>query len=159
MNDATATARIMTPIGIVEMTAEGGALTSVRIDPQAGDEQHDAGNLVLDAAVTQMRAYFARELQDFDLPLRPLTTPRGNALRKGIASVPYGETCTYGALARQIESAPRAVGQACKRNPFPIIIPCHRITTSVGPENYSGGAGIETKAWLNDFEQAGRRLL
>lgn len=159
MNDTIATARIMTPIGMVEMTADGNRLIGVRIDPQAGTDQHVPGHRVLDKAVSQMRAYFAREREDFDLPLHPLPTPRGNALRDGIASVPYGETCTYGALARQIDSAPRAVGQACKRNPFPIIIPCHRITTSAGPENYSGGAGIATKAWLNNFEQAGRRLL
>jgi methylated-DNA-[protein]-cysteine S-methyltransferase len=80
-------------------------------------------------------------------------------LRAGIAGVPYGETLTYGALARLIDSAPRAVGQACKRNPFPIIIPCHRVTSASGPEHYSGGAGISTKAWLLDFEQPWPKLL
>lgn len=159
MKEATATAQIITPIGMVELTADRDNLVSVRIDPHEGTEQLYHGSAVLDEAVAQMRAYFARERQDFDLPLLPLATSRGNALREGIASVPYGETRTYGALARQIDSAPRAVGQACKRNPFPIIIPCHRITTSAGPENYSGGAGIATKAWLNDFEQEARRLL
>jgi methylated-DNA-[protein]-cysteine S-methyltransferase len=100
-----------------------------------------------------MKAYFAQERRDFDLPLRPLPSLRGEALRSGIAAVPYGETMTYGRLAEQLGSAPRAVGQACKRNPFPILIPCHRVTSATGPEYYSGGAGASTKAWLLDFEQ------
>ena len=100
-----------------------------------------------------MTAYFAQKLQDFDLPLRPLVSKRGEVLRGGIASVPYGETLTYGSLAVQLDSAPRAVGQACKRNPFPIIIPCHRVTSTAGPEYYSGGAGASTKSWLIDFEK------
>jgi methylated-DNA-[protein]-cysteine S-methyltransferase len=150
---AAATARIATPIGIVELVAEGSALTSCRILPQESAEMQDLGNETLDQAITQMRDWFAGKRQDFDLPLLPLTSPRGEALRAGIVSVPYGQTLTYGGLAAQIGSAPRAVGQACKRNPFPIIVPCHRVTTAAGPENYSGGAGVVTKAWLLDFEQ------
>lgn len=150
---APATARIATPIGMVELVAEGDILVTCRITVQISAEQHDQSNAVLDAAVAQMRDWFARRRHDFDLPLKPLPTPRGNALRAGIAAVPYGDTLSYGGLARRIDSAPRAVGQACKRNPFPIIIPCHRVTSSVGPEYYSGGDGPHTKAWLIAFEQ------
>jgi methylated-DNA-[protein]-cysteine S-methyltransferase len=154
MTAPTATASILTPIGLVSLTEEGGELVAVRINPNASAARHDAGNATLDAAVTQMTAYFAGDRLDFDLKLRALPSPEGQALRRGIASVPYGETLTYSALAQKLDSAPRAVGQACKRNPFPIIIPCHRVTSAAGPENYSGGAGVATKAWLLDFEQA-----
>ncbi len=159
MTAPTATARILTPIGVVELVAEGNALLSIRIDPSGTTESHDVGSPVLNEAAKQMRDYFAAKRNTFDIPLQPLPTKRGQALRAGIAAVPYGETLTYGALAAQIGSAPRAVGQACKRNPFPIIIPCHRVTSASGPENYSGGAGVATKTWLLDFEHGRKGLL
>ena len=59
---------------------------------------------------------------------------------------------TYGELAANCGSVARAVGGACKSNPFPIIIPCHRVTSAAGPEYYSGGDGPRTKTWLLDFE-------
>ncbi len=154
MAASTATASILTPIGLISLSVEGRELIGVRIDPTATKAEHDVGNPLLDQAVAQMAEYFAGKRRDFDLTLRPLPTERGQALRAGIVSVPYGETLTYGALAQKLESAPRAVGQACRRNPFPVIIPCHRVTSASGPENYSGGAGVETKAWLLEFEQA-----
>jgi methylated-DNA-[protein]-cysteine S-methyltransferase len=154
MTAPTATASLMSPIGLIVLSAQGGELVSVQIDPTGSLEEIPATTPLLHEATRQMRAYFAQECQGFDLPLRPLPTERGEALRAAIASVPCGETLSYGALANQIASAPRAVGQACKRNPFPIIIPCHRITSASGPEHYSGGAGVKTKAWLLDFEQA-----
>jgi methylated-DNA-[protein]-cysteine S-methyltransferase len=101
----------------------------------------------------QIQDWFAGKRKDFDLPLAPLSTPRGEALRAGIAAIVYGETLTYGELAARIGSAARAVGQACRRNPFPIIIPCHRVTSAGPQEFYSGGEGPRTKAWLIAFEQ------
>ncbi len=153
MPHLTATARIATPIGMIELVAEGAELASCRILTEETAAMKDGGSEALDHAVGQMRDWFAGKRRDFDLPLRPLRSPRGEALRAGIISVPYGQTLTYGELATQIASAPRAVGQACRRNPFPIIVPCHRVTSSAGPENYSGGAGPRTKAWLIAFEQ------
>lgn len=153
MTAPTATATILSPIGIIRLCAEGAELVSVRIDPEGAATDQAPATPLLKEAVAQMTAYFARERQNFDLPLRPLPSERGEALRMGIASVPYGATLTYGKLATGLGSAPRAVGQACKRNPFPIIIPCHRVTSTAGPEYYSGGAGASTKAWLIDFEQ------
>lgn len=154
---APVSAKIATPIGMVVIAAENETLLSVRIISEISAEQHDTGSPVLDRAVTQMRAYFAGQRRDFDLPLMPLASVRGTALRAGIISVGYGQTLTYGALAHKIDSGPRAVGQACRRNPFPIVVPCHRITSAgSAPENYSGGDGITTKAWLNAFERGNR---
>lgn len=153
MPGATATARIDTPIGVVAMTADDDALTGIRILPrQRGEVSPD--HPVLSATVQQMRAWFTGELMDFDLPLAPLDTTEGETLRAGIASIPYGETLTYGLLAERTGSVARAVGQACKTNPFPIIIPCHRVVSTSGPEYYSGGDGPRTKTWLLDFEYA-----
>lgn len=153
MPGITATARIDTPIGVVAMTADDEVLTGIRILPrQRGTVAPD--HPVLRTTVEQMRAWFAGELRDFDLPLAPHDSTEGATLRAGIASIPYGETMTYGALATRTGSVARAVGQACKTNPFPIVIPCHRVVSTSGPEYYSGGDGPRTKTWLLDFEYA-----
>ena len=154
MQSICAIARIATPIGVVEFTANDAALVGVRIDPvDKGPSHIPLGHGLLQTAAMQMEDWFAGKRKGFDLPLAPLSTLRGEALRAGIAAIGYGQTLTYGELAAQIGSAARAVGQACRRNPFPIIIPCHRVTSAGGQEFYSGGEGPRTKAWLIAFEQ------
>lgn len=144
-----------TPIGIVEIFGDDRVIERVTIHPLvhtvAGERAPATGALA--RAGEQIRDYFAGTRQEFDLPLAPAKTPRGQALRDAIASVAYGTTATYGQIARAHHSSSRAMGQACARNPFPIIIPCHRVTSSGGAkENYSGGDGVATKAWLNAHE-------
>jgi len=74
-------------------------------------------------------------------------------------AIPPGETISYGALARIAGSSPRAIGQACARNPFPIVVPCHRVVGSGGAiGHYSAGRGIITKSWLLDHERRGGLL-
>jgi methylated-DNA-[protein]-cysteine S-methyltransferase len=155
MRSAIATARIESPIGTLTLSADDMHLRGVRIAGAAVCSARDpgeSGHPILAEACAQLRAWFAGKRQEFDLPLRPLDSPEGTALRAGIASIPFGETLTYGALAARTGSVPRAVGQACKTNSFPIIIPCHRVVSTSGPEYYSGGGGTRTKTWLIDFE-------
>ena len=157
MSSAPATAVIESPVGPIRLTACDGELTDLTILPGAALEADRSGDPLLAEAAIQLAAYFAGERRIFDLPLAPAASPRGEALRSGIKSIPYGETLSYGALANLLDSGPRAVGQACRRNPFPIIIPCHRVTSAKGaPEHYSGGHGVDTKLWLNRFEQQNR---
>ena len=154
MERVFAIARIATPIGIVTLSADDVLLTGVQIDPTDNGPTHiPAGHALLEAAAVQLQDWFIGKRKHFDLPLTPLTTPRGEALRCAIAAIGYGETITYGTLATRIGLAARAVGQACQRNPFPIIIPCHRVTSAGNREFYSGGDGPRTKAWLIAFEQ------
>ena len=154
MQKICAIARIATPIGLVELSANDDALTGVRLDPSDRAPGHiPPGNPLLKQAAEQMQEWFLGKRRRFDLPLIALSTPRGEALRAGITGIAYGQTLTYGELAAQIGSAPRAVGQACRRNPYPIIIPCHRVTSAGAEEFYSGGEGPRTKAWLIAFEQ------
>ncbi len=147
------TATIATPIGMIEIDACAGWLTALRIDPSGSVREPRLHSAILNEATAQIADWFANKRTGFDLPLKPLASIRGNALRDAIIGVGYGETMSYGALAHRASSAPRAIGQACRRNPFPIIVPCHRVTSSSGPEYYSGGAGPSTKAWLIAFEQ------
>ncbi len=153
MDAPTATAIFECPIGAIILDADDLVLRGVTISTAArtATETHHP---ILAEAMRQMRDWFGGRRYDFDLPLALLGSSEGMALRAGIASIPYGETMTYGALATRTGSVPRAVGQACKTNPYPIIIPCHRVTSASGPEYYSGGGGPRTKTWLLDFEYA-----
>ena len=142
-------ARIATPIGMITICGTADSLSAITIESGIGEGEVQSRVPAVMAAVAQLRAYFDGRLQHFDLPLLPLTTPRGEALRAGIAAIGYGETMSYGALAASIGSSPRAIGQACARNPYPIIIPCHRVLGAGGALGaYSAGAGSDTKQQL-----------
>lgn len=156
MHRASATARFASPLGALTLSATDDWLTGLHIPPSVdnGATQGDVTHPVLVTAIAQLDAWFAGRLHEFDLPLSPVESAEGAALRAAIASIPYGKTMTYGDLAATCGSVARAVGGACKANAFPIIIPCHRVTSAAGPEFYSGGAGARTKSWLLDFEFA-----
>ena len=149
------TARFETPIGILAVSAQDDRLLSICIDDTAG--LAPSTDPLLCEAQAQLEAWFSRRLRDFDLPLMPANSPRGAVLRAAIAAIPYAALASYGEVAHAIGSGPRAIGQACRRNPYPIIIPCHRVIgakQTIG--HYSGGQGIATKRWLIAHEQANR---
>lgn len=154
---ARAVAMIATPIGPVQIAAEGDALTGIRIGREAAS---DADDPLLREAQAQLGAYFAGRLTVFDLPLAPSESDRGTVLRDAICGIGYGETATYGDLAALTGASARAVGQACASNPFPIIVPCHRVLGAGGALSYySAGDGPETKIWLLKHERAEGWLL
>lgn len=142
---------IATPIGRLRVEGDDARLASIRI----GEGALARGRAVaVRAAVEQLEQWFAGERKGFDLPLEPLSTPRGAILRQGLVDIRYGETLSYGALARLLGSSPRAIGQLCARNPFPIVVPCHRVLGAGGAlGHYSGGDGPKTKSWLLDHER------
>jgi len=113
---------------------------------------------VLQEASRQLAAYFAAELQNFDLPLDPRGTPFQSSVWRALLEIPYGETRSYGQIA-QLLGAPkavRAVGAANGQNPIPIVIPCHRVIGSDGKLTGFGG-GLPLKRLLLDLESAQRR--
>lgn len=136
---------IATPFGRVGIIGDDNRLHRVRFVEEA--LRPAAASAVREAAL-QIEAYFAGELTVFDLPLDPARTKRGEILRGGIAGIGYGETLSYGALARVMGSGARAIGQACARNPFPIVVPCHRVLGAAGLGHYTGGRGLDTKRAL-----------
>ena len=153
---ARAAATLATPIGSIRIEAEGDALTGIRIGRSGGD----ADTALLREAAAQLAAYFAGDLTAFDLPLAPAASDRGPELRQAICSIGYGETASYGELAARTGASARAVGQACASNPFPIIVPCHRVLPTGGALGYySAGDGPATKAWLLKHERAEGWLL
>lgn len=98
--------------------------------------------------IAQLDAYFAGRLRDFDLPLAPQGTPFQLRVWQELQNIPYGQTISYGELARRIgnPSASRAVGLANGANPLPIVIPCHRVIGASGKlTGYGGGLPIKEK--------------
>ncbi len=110
--------------------------------------------------ISQLRSYFAGEREAFDLPLAPEGTPFQQEVWRWLCEIPYGETISYGELARRIGNpqASRAVGLANGSNPIPIVIPCHRVIGSNGRlTGYGGGLPIKEK--LLALEKKQLRLL
>jgi methylated-DNA-[protein]-cysteine S-methyltransferase len=110
--------------------------------------------------IRQLRAYFAGELESFDIPLSPQGTPFQRKVWELLCDIPYGETVSYGQLAARAGNpkACRAVGLANGSNPIPIIIPCHRVIGSNGKlTGYGGGLPIKEK--LLALERRQLRLL
>jgi methylated-DNA-[protein]-cysteine S-methyltransferase len=108
---------------------------------------------LLNDAAAQLAAYFTGRLKAFDLPLAPAGSAHERTVWAELCRVPYGETVTYGEMARRAGSMPRAVGGACATNPIPIEIPCHRVTAAGGAlGGYSGGGGVATKRRLLALE-------
>ncbi len=140
------------PIGTLLLSANKTGLREINFPkngkptkPQA-DWQEDSS--ALREPIRQLHAYFAGDLEDFDLPLAPDGTPFQQQVWKELCNIPYGETISYGELARRIRNpnASRAVGLANGSNPIPIIIPCHRVIGSNGKlTGYGGGLPIKEK--------------
>jgi methylated-DNA-[protein]-cysteine S-methyltransferase len=146
------------PIGPLMLTSQGGGITGVYMDAQkyapgreAGWEE--GGDGILAEARAELEAYFRGELTEFTLPLAPRGTPFQLAVWHALCSIPYGETTSYGELARRVgkASASRAVGGANGHNPIAIIVPCHRVIGANGTLTGYGG-GLERKRALLALE-------
>ncbi len=145
------------PVGALFLTSNGEAITELFMDKHKGgpkpigDWRRDDG--LFREAADQLRAYFAGELIEFDLPLATGGAPFQQRVWAELQKIPYGSTISYGELARRIDNpkASRAVGAANGSNPISIIIPCHRVIGSNGKLTGYGG-GIDRKKFLLDFE-------
>ncbi|WP_305075428.1 methylated-DNA--[protein]-cysteine S-methyltransferase [Propionivibrio sp.] len=114
-------------------------------------------NALAAEAVRQLRAYLADPDFVFSLPLRPAGTRFQRRVWEQIAAIPERETRTYGDLAHLLKTAPRAVGQACGANPYPVVVPCHRVVAANGGlggfARQGGGFLLDVKRWLLAHEQ------
>lgn len=136
---------LTTPLGEITLTEEEGAL--VALDWGRGRDQ--AATPLLREARDQLHDYFDGRRLRFDLPLAPRGTPFQRRVWAALRRIPPGETRSYADIAREIASAPRAVGQANGRNPLPILIPCHRVIAADGAlGGYSGEGGAAAKRFL-----------
>jgi methylated-DNA-[protein]-cysteine S-methyltransferase len=155
--------RLDSPLGRIELTSDGEAITSLTIERNGRlplDGEPDSTTAVLELAVVQLEEYFAGDRVDFDLPLNVRGTAFQHAVWAELAAVPFGEVSSYGklGLATGRPTAGRAVGGAIGANPVPILVPCHRVLASDGRiTGYSAGNGIPTKVWLLEHEGIAHR--
>lgn len=142
------------PIGPLGLTASDAGLQEVLFNGGRIRTQHKSP--VLAEAVRQLDAYFDGELLEFDLPLDLRGTEFQRRCWLALASIPYGQTVSYGEQARRLgfgSSAARAVGAANGQNPLPIVLPCHRVIGSTGSLTGFGG-GLAVKRFLLEHEGA-----
>ncbi len=139
-------------LGILE---EEGAITKLVWD----GEDDDPTSALLQEAATQLKAYDAGKLENFDLPLRVKGSDMQKAVCAAMSAIPFGYTRTYGELAKELGYSAQSVGQGCGGNPIPVIIPCHRVMGANGLTGFSGKGGVETKVALLRHEGAAGLLI
>jgi methylated-DNA-[protein]-cysteine S-methyltransferase len=159
-------ASLSTPVGLVSVGCSEAGVARVRYGGPAVKDRGERGGLTgsgensaaaefAGAARTELAEYFRGGRQTFDVPVDWTTVagPQRHVLTVLAETVGYGETVSYGALARRagllVDLVPaRAVGAIMAANPIPVIVPCHRVLASDGIGGYSGGTGVEVKRWL-----------
>jgi methylated-DNA-[protein]-cysteine S-methyltransferase len=152
------TAIVAAPFGAIGVRSDSAVLRELVYLPAtfAATPPRDR---VSESAVLQLERYLADPDFRFDLPLAAAGTLFQRKVWNAIAAIPRGQVLTYGQVAREVRSAPRAVGQACGANWFPIVIPCHRVTAAGGLGGFSNhadadGFHIGVKRWLLAYEGA-----
>jgi methylated-DNA-[protein]-cysteine S-methyltransferase len=156
--------QIESPIGPMLLAADEAGLREILFvngrRPARPKPSWKEDHVPLNQTIRQLHAYFAGELENFDLPLAPEGTPFQLGVWRRLCDIPYGETISYGELAGRIGNpkACRAVGHANGSNPIPIVIPCHRVIGSDGKLTGFGG-GLPIKEKLLALERRQLRLL
>jgi methylated-DNA-[protein]-cysteine S-methyltransferase len=151
-------AKVRAPFGVVGIRTEGDAIVEIAYLPNGAHELAPRDRLAA-AACAQIERYLADPDFVFDLPLRPAGTAFQRRVWARIAAIPRGSTRAYGELARDLGSSARPVGQACGANPYPIVVPCHRVVASAGIGGFAhhdGGFHVAVKRWLLAHEGADR---
>ncbi|GAA0854675.1 methylated-DNA--[protein]-cysteine S-methyltransferase [Aliiglaciecola litoralis] len=144
-----------TPIGTLEIAADDTSVRSIYFVQKRQDSP--LGNDITQLALDQLAAYFNGQRQQFSLPLGALGTAFQQQVWLQLSDIPYGSTCSYADIARQLNNpkAVRAVGAANGKNPISIVVPCHRVIGANGKlTGYAGG--LDRKSWLLRHEQQGQ---
>jgi methylated-DNA-[protein]-cysteine S-methyltransferase len=157
MNKATFFSTLPSPVGRLTLVGEGDDLVGLYFDSDPSAARAQSGSVRDDGrlkpALAQLREYFAGQRTDFDLALAPAGTAFQTSVWRALQRIPFGETASYGEIARAIgrPAASRAIGGANHRNPIAIIIPCHRVIGADGSMTGYGG-GLDRKRILLDLE-------
>jgi methylated-DNA-[protein]-cysteine S-methyltransferase len=157
MMEAMQTRTVDSPVGPLTLAGTNGRLRHLRMVDQTYEPSRtgwQSDDNAFDDAVAQLEAYFAGDLMEFDLDLDLAGTAFQRRVWEALLTIPYGETRSYGEIARQIGSpgAFRAVGLANGHNPIGIIVPCHRVIGANGSLTGYGG-GIDRKKSLLELER------
>ena len=140
------------PLGVIQVQIEQEHVQHITLGASAGQVAAQPNSCFGRAIARWLRDYFedAQTVTCAHNPVGSGTTFQQRVWR-ALCEIPVGETRTYGELAKLLNSAPRAVGQACRRNPLPILVPCHRVVSAQGIGGYDGaeaGVELQRKRWL-----------
>ena len=143
---------VPTPFGALGIRTSGAVLSELVYLPGSYGEKAPQ-DAVAEETARQVERYCADADFPFDLPLAQLGSTFQRKVWDAIRAIPRGEVRTYGEVAKFVESMPRAVGQACGANYFPLVIPCHRVTGAAGLGGFAGsddrnGFTLDVKRWL-----------
>lgn len=141
-------AMVDTPVGFIGLVTDGDAVTRVILAPPA-DARHylRPRNALARTAVDELKAFFDEPGHAFEVPVACRGTPFQRRVQRALKGIPAGETRTYGELAKLLNTSARAVGGACRANPCPIFIPCHRVVAGGG--KIGGFGGQRGGEWLS----------
>ena len=146
------------PFGAIGVRTAGEVLQELCYLPPANSEKAPSDALA-ESVVMQLEQYLLDPDYRFSLPLAKVGTAFQGRVWDAISAIPRGKVMTYGHVAKQLRSAPRAVGQACGANWFPLVIPCHRVISASGIGGFAGsdldaGFHVGVKRWLLKHEGA-----
>lgn len=140
-----------TPIGPLGIVIAAGQVEAIRFLDRLPGESGPPADSLAERTLAQLEAYFSDPGHPFSLPLAPRGSDFQQRVWQAMLRIPAGRVRSYGDIARDLGSGARAVGNACRRNPIPIVIPCHRVVSAAGIGGYSGataGRKLEIKRWL-----------
>jgi methylated-DNA-[protein]-cysteine S-methyltransferase len=157
------TAHYQTPIGVIEVTLVNDRITGLELGRIKPDLSSVSNKVTYDHRYRglrkqlgeQLKRYFATPQSGFDLPLQQQGTPYQQRVWRALQRIPPGHTLTYGQLAKRLHSSPRAIGNACRQNPLPLLVPCHRVVAASGLGGFAGettGKPLVLKRWLLEHE-------
>lgn len=151
----TDVAVIAAPFGRVRFRIEAGVVTDVTLLAGRGRLREPATTFGRRVA-RQLQRYFADARNIPSVPVAPVGSDFQLRVWRALRRIPVGTPVTYGTLARRLQSSARAVGGACRRNPVPLIVPCHRVVAAGdigGFMGRRGGAALRIKTWLLEHER------
>ena len=150
-------ASMPTPLGMLGLRSTLDGLREIGFIADDAPARAPTDPLLLETML-RLDAYFAGATADFsDLPLAPEGTPFQHRVWAALRAIPPGQTRRYGDLAAELGTAPRAIGGACRANPIPVIIPCHRVVAAHGLGGFMGaraGRGLRIKQYLLAHESS-----
>ena len=130
------------------------AVTYVELFPGAPEQSNSLPTLP-QAIADVFDAYFSDSKQPIQLVIERQVTPFQESVLQHLCTIPSGSTQTYGEIAKHLNTSPRAVGNACRRNPTPLLVPCHRVVSQTGLGGFAGnrsGKQLDVKTWLLQHE-------
>lgn len=148
---------IVSPIGDLELLFDNNVLNKINFVKDKKKYPDDSlKTKAVRSVIQQLEAYFKDPNFKFDIPLNIEGTAFQKRVWQALLKIPAGKTITYGDLAMKLKTGPRAIGNACRTNRIPIIIPCHRIVSKQGLGGYAGkrlGVFFAIKKWLLEHEK------